>query len=76
MCTIFQRSICNKTNSRMECLCIPQCIHGHPNLPTPQLRLYALQRTLEDQLEVNLLRCHAGGNVPWELGRRLDGFDP
>ena len=40
-----------------------------------QLRLYTVQRPLEAQPEIVLLRWHAAGNDPRELGRRLDGFD-
>ena len=60
----------------MESLCIPQCIHDHPHLLAPQLRLYALHRPLEARPEVDLLRCRARRNVPRELGHYLDGFDP
>ena len=60
----------------MEPLCISQCLHYHPHLLAPQLRLYPLQCPFEAQPEVDLLRCRAGGNVSRELGHRLDGFDP
>jgi len=73
---ILQPGISNKTDSGMEPLCIPQCIHDHPHLLAPQLRLYPLQCPLKTQPEVDLLRCRAGGNVSRELGHRLDGFDP
>ena len=59
ICNILQPGISNKTNSRMEFLCIPQCIHNHPHILAPQLCLYALQRPLEAQTEVDLLRCRA-----------------
>ena len=43
---ICQRKTRETTNSRMGSLCIPRCIHGHPNLLAPQLHRYAFQRTL------------------------------
>ena len=59
----------------MKPLCIPQCIHDHPYL-APQLRLYPVQHPLKAQPEIVLLRCHAAGSDPRELGHPLDGFDP
>ena len=55
-CSILEPGIRNTTNGGMEPLCIPQCIHDHPHL-APQLRLYTVQRPLEAQPEVVLLRC-------------------
>ena len=75
ICSILQPRISDKTNSRMESLGIPQCIHDHPRILAPQLRLYALQHPLEAQPEADLLRCRGGGNVPRELGHHLDGID-
>ena len=59
----------------MESLRPPQCIHDHPHLLAPQLRLYGLQRPLQARLKFDLLRCRAGGNVSREPGRGLGGFD-
>ena len=44
----------------MQPLCIPQCIHNHPDLLVPQLRFRPLQRPLEAQPEVDLLQYRAG----------------
>ena len=74
--SVLQPGISGKTNRRMRPLCIPQCIHNHPDLFPPQLRFHPLQHPLEAQPEVDLLRCLAGGNVSRELGQCLDGLDP
>ena len=60
----------------MKPLRIPQTIHGHINLLNPQLRLNSLQRSLQTQTKVNLLRRCPTRYVPIELRHGLYGFDP
>ena len=60
----------------MKPLRIPQTIHNHPNLLTPQLRLDPLQRSLQTQPKINLLRRSLARHVPIQFRHSLYGFDP
>ena len=51
-------------------------LHDHPNLLTPQLRLDPLQRSLQIQTKINLLRRSPARHVPIQFRHGLYGLDP
>lgn len=60
----------------MESLRVPETIHDHVDLLTPELGLNAFKCALQTEPEVDLLRRGSGANIASELGDGLDRLDP
>jgi hypothetical protein len=74
--SILQPRIRNEADCGMKPPSIPQAIHHHVHLLTPQLAFDPLQCPFQTEPEIDFLRGRTGGDLAGEAGDALDGFDP